>query len=436
MTTSVATDNLALQVTDLSKTYRVYNRPSDRLKEMILRRQRHEVVHALHPMSFNVKRGQCIGVVGANGAGKTTLLSLLTGTVAPTTGSIDIYGRISAILGLGVGMLATHSGRENIRHGLITRGIPAERHEELERQIIAFSELASAIDKPVQTYSSGMAMRLNFSIAHAVEPDILIVDEALAVGDARFIFKCQKKMREFLDRGKTLFFVSHNTTAVRELCTHALLLDKGKLLAQGEVSDVLQQYQLLYFREPPRSTPEKQSPASKPLGSGALELESVKTNLVDRAPGGVWQTPQGTDLQMEITIKTDEHIPAPAIGIDLRSGYGNSISGFSTVNHKLPLEPIQPGSFSLTIVMPLFVPAGMYRLELTLADLSTEQPRLLRIWEDLLLVNVKWSDYSISGVIDCGAEIQFRGQQYSMRQERTRRQGEKARRHEQAVGSG
>ena len=152
--------NLAIRVRDLSKAYRVYPRPFDRLKEMLLRRHCHEVVHALQPMSFDVHQGECVGVVGHNGAGKTTLLSLLTGTLAPTTGRIEVHGRVSSILGLGAGMMPTGTGRENIRHGLITRGIDPDRWEELEREIIAFSELADAIDKPVQTYSSGMAMRL------------------------------------------------------------------------------------------------------------------------------------------------------------------------------------------------------------------------------------------------------------------------------------
>src|SRR5690606_3291589 len=137
---------------------------------------------------------------------------------------------------------------------------------------------------------------------------------------------------------------------------------------------------------------------------------------------------QGTDLQIDVTLHTGERIEAPAIGIVLRTGYGDRVSGFSTVNHRGRLDPVEPGKFSFSATVPLFVPAGMYRVELVLADVSGEQPRLLRIWEELVLVNVQWADYSIPGVIDSGTEIQFRGERYSMRLERDRRQQDKSRR--------
>lgn len=418
---SPATD-LAIRVRDLSKSYRVYAKPFDRLKEMILRRPCHEVVQALHPLSFDIPRGQCVGVVGANGAGKTTLLSLLTGTLAPTTGTIEVFGRVSAILALGVGLMPMHSGRENIRHGLFARGIPAEQHEALEREIIAFSELWNVIDKPVRTYSSGMAMRLNFSIAHAVEPDILIVDEALAVGDAQFVFKCQKKMREFLDKGRTLFFVSHNTSAVRELCTSAILLDKGRMLLHGDVATVMRQYQMLYFGEGGKATakPKAIDATAKQFGDGSIEIVSMNVQGAEFT-GGTWQTAQGTDLTLRVVLETKEPIAAPAIGLLLTSGYGQRITGFSTVNHGEPLRSIEPGRFDFQFRIPLFVQAGIYKLELTIADVVGEQPKLLGIWDRLVPLNVQWADYKVNGLVDCGAAIEFDGKWYSMVAERERR---------------
>ncbi len=423
MSTPTPSD-LALRVSGLSKSYRVYDKPFDRLKEMILRRRCHENVVALHPLSFDVMRGQCVGVVGANGAGKTTLLSLLTGTLAPTTGSIEVYGRISAILGLGVGMLASHTGRENIRHGLITRGIPTERHEQLERDIIAFSELGPAIDHPVQTYSSGMAMRLNFSIAHAVEPDILIVDEALAVGDARFIFKCQKKMREFLDRGKTLFFVSHNISTVRELCNYGLLLEKGKLIATGDVPDVLRQYQLRYFGETAASKPTAPATAKAAgsrWGREDIDVKEIEVTGGDRLHGDQYSVLQGDELTVQVKMKVSRPIQSPAIGMVVVTGYGTRLTGFSTVNHGQPLSPIEPGEFEFTYRMPTLLEAGNYKLELIVADISVDPPALLGIWESLVLLKVTWNDYKIQGVVDCGAEIEFDGVKMSMQRERARR---------------
>jgi lipopolysaccharide transport system ATP-binding protein len=401
----------------------VYDRPFDRLKEMVLRRPCHQIVHALHPLSFDVLRGQCVGVVGANGAGKTTLLSLLTGTLAPSTGSIEVFGRVSAILGLGVGMLPTHTGRENIRHGLITRGIAPDLHEQLEREIIDFSELGAAIDHAVSTYSSGMAMRLNFSIAHAVEPDILIVDEALAVGDARFTFKCQKKMREFLDRGKTLFFVSHNLATVRELCDHGLLLDKGRLLCAGDVADVLRQYQLLYFGEAVAVRQAHNSRQQAQWGRDDIDIASVDVQGADATPDGTWAVAQGNPIELTVRVRVRQPVPWPGIGIIVTTGYGMRVSGFSTANHIDPLPPLPPGEFTFRYRMPTYLQAGDYRLELILADMSSAPPRLLGIWDSLLRLRVQWNDYLVQGLVDCGAEIELAGQWMSMDRERRRRLG-------------
>lgn len=413
--------NLAIRVHNLSKAYRVYARPFDRLKEMILRRPCHEMVHALQPMSFDVRQGECVGVVGHNGAGKTTLLSLLTGTLTPTTGTVEVYGRVSSILGLGAGMIPTDTGRDNIRHGLITRGIEPERWEELERAIIAFSELGDAIDKPVQTYSSGMAMRLNFSIAHAVEPDILIVDEALAVGDARFVFKCQKKMREFLDKGKTLFFVSHNVASVRELCTHALLLEKGSLVATGDVSAVLREYQLRYFNQKSEPTPKTvEGQKQDHWGRDDVRIESVQPIGADASPSGVWMIAQGKELLLDVQLRSDAAIPSPAIGIIVTSGYGNRITGFSTIGQ--PVSSISPGMFSFRYRMPTFMQPGTYKLELIIADTSGDEPRLVGIWDELMRLKIVWSDYKVQGLVDCGASIEYAGETFSMETERHRRE--------------
>lgn len=422
--------NLAIRVRNLSKAYRVYARPFDRLKEMILRRRCHAVVHALQDVSFDVRHGECVGVVGHNGAGKTTLLALLTGTVAPTTGTIEVWGRVSAILGLGVGMIPQQTGRQNIRDGLITRGVEPERWEELERQIIEFSELGDAIDKPVQTYSSGMAMRLNFSIAHAVEPDILIVDEALSVGDARFVFKCQKKMREFLDKGRTLFFVSHNLSSVRELCTRALLLEQGRLTASGDVSMVLREYQLRYFNERSRDRAEaprrEEVAGAQTWGRGEVRVVSTEVHGADQGPGGLWTIAQGRDLVVDVRLHTAQEIPTPAIGVILTSGYGNRITGFSTAGSHKPLDPVQPGEFAFRYRMPTFVQPGSYRLELIIADTSGDEPTLLGIWEELLRLKVVWNDYRVQGYTDCGASIEIGGTVFSMQAERELRNRERA----------
>lgn len=238
----------AIEADALSKSYRVYLEPVDRLKEMVTRRSCHQLVEALKGVSFQVPYGETLGIIGENGSGKSTLLKILAGTTRPTAGSLKKNGRIAALLELGSGFHPEFSGRKNIHLNAALLGLNEKEIREKEPEIIEFSELQQVIDRPVKTYSSGMYMRLAFSIAVSVDPDILIIDEALSVGDQYFQQKCIERMTRIKDSGKTFLFCSHSMYLVAELCKKSIWLHQGKLRDYGESADVVGAY-LAYLEE-------------------------------------------------------------------------------------------------------------------------------------------------------------------------------------------
>jgi lipopolysaccharide transport system ATP-binding protein len=235
-------DNI-IQASGLGKAYGAYRSSWQRLKSLFLGPPNIADQWALREVSFGLERGQCLGLVGDNGAGKSTLLKLITGTLRPSAGSLSRSGRLTAILELGAGFHPEFTGRENLYFGGALIGIAEARMRELEAEIIAFSELAAAIDRPVKTYSSGMVVRLAFALITAVEPDILIIDEALAVGDQHFQRKCVERIEAFRKNGCTILFCSHSLYHVRQLCDVALWLDAGRARVFGPTELVLASYE-------------------------------------------------------------------------------------------------------------------------------------------------------------------------------------------------
>lgn len=233
----------SISVENVSKDFRMYDRPQDRLLELLLRKPRHKNFHVLQDISFSVLKGSSLGIIGDNGAGKSTLMKLLVGTLQPSSGNIAIKGQVAALLELGAGFHPEFTGRRNIYLNAALLGVPDANIAEIEKQIIEFSELGDFIDRPVKTYSSGMYVRLAFSIATMVNPDVLVIDEALSVGDIAFQKKCVERMNEFRKQKKTMIFCSHSMYHVQELCDTAIWLEKGRIREIGESHHVVAMYE-------------------------------------------------------------------------------------------------------------------------------------------------------------------------------------------------
>lgn len=233
-----------IKVNNVSKTYKMYSQPTDRLKEALSlgEKKYHQDFFALNNVSFTLSKGENVGIIGKNGSGKSTLLKIITGIIQPSTGTVEVLGRVSAILELGSGFNPEYTGIENIyTYGLIV-GIPKKEMDTRIENIISFADLGDFINQPVKTYSSGMYARLAFSVAINIDPDILIVDEALSVGDMGFQHKCMNKMKELIEQGATVIFVSHDTFAIKSLCNRCIYLENGNVKADGNAVEVTDLY--------------------------------------------------------------------------------------------------------------------------------------------------------------------------------------------------
>lgn len=240
--------DIAIQIEGVSKTYWMYRRPLDRLKQALFpRRHYHAEVQAVKPLTLTIKKGETVGLVGRNGSGKSTLLQMVCGTLQPSSGTIKTNGRISALLELGAGFDPELSGRENVFLNASILGLSLPEIRERYDDIVEFSGIGEAIHQPIKTYSSGMTVRLAFAVAVATDPDILVVDEALAVGDEAFQRKCFARIREIQQRGGTILVVSHSAGMITELCNRAVLMEQGEMKAEGKPKTILNLYHKLIY---------------------------------------------------------------------------------------------------------------------------------------------------------------------------------------------
>lgn len=237
-------DNTIISVENVVKTYKLYNQNSDRLKEVIfpIKKKRHREFKALNGITFKVKKGEIVGVIGKNGSGKSTLLKLITGVLTPTMGSVIVNGKVSALLELGAGFNPEYTGMENIYLNGTVMGYTNEEMDMRIEKILSFADIGDFVHQPVKTYSSGMFARLAFAVAINVEPEILIIDEALSVGDAAFQAKCMKKMRDLMELGCTILFVSHDSGAIKSLCSRVIYIENGIIKHDGEAGTVTDIY--------------------------------------------------------------------------------------------------------------------------------------------------------------------------------------------------
>lgn len=252
------TTPIAVRFEHVTKTYKLYKSDRHRLLSALTSRVKCDEVNASNDLSFVVHRGESIALLGDNGAGKSTALKMITGVCFPTTGKIEVHGRVSALLELGAGFDMRLTGRENVRLRGQILGLTSEEIDELEPKVIAFSELGKYIDQPMRTYSSGMRARLGFAVASSIKPDILVVDEALAVGDRRFSLKCRRRVRTIMkDDNVTVLFVTHSTRLARSFCQTGVVLEHGHAVYEGSIDDAVKFYEHEDDERPQKRPPKK-----------------------------------------------------------------------------------------------------------------------------------------------------------------------------------
>lgn len=328
---------LAISLKNVSKCFKRYHRPVDRLKEILLPgKSRAEAFWAVQDINFDVSRGETVGVVGQNGAGKSTLLQIITKTLTPTTGEVNVNGRISALLELGSGFNPEFTGRQNVFFNGRILGLTQAEIEAKFDTIAAFADIGDFIDQPVKTYSSGMFVRLAFGVAVNTEPDILIVDEALAVGDVFFQQKCYERLRQLRESGVTLLFVSHDSSAVCKLCDRAILMEHGKIIFDALPRQVVDLYQAKFIQQQdiveveelaeiavPANETSNETGSEVALQSEAVSIEFVR--FLDEDEQEIFTIVSDRSLQLSIGVLFKENFNDPHVGFKIRTRTGEVV---------------------------------------------------------------------------------------------------------------
>lgn len=310
----MSSDAVVVEAAGVSKFYQVYEAPHDRLKQFLFGRNRkfYREFWALHPVSFSLKRGECVGFIGRNGSGKSTLLQILAGTLRPSGGDFTVRGRVAALLELGAGFNPEFSGRENVFLNAAILGLSRDEIERRFDRIVEFSEIGDFIDQPVKTYSSGMYVRLAFSVAIHVDPEVLIVDEALSVGDAAFQYKCMRKIEALQAEGMSILFVTHDTYAVKNLCSRAGWLHEGRLVSLGDAATVVDQYNDFLRSKmtvAEKVKPQQESESARPAAEGEVHGRLVKAELLDARGVSAEEFLTGSDLRVRISYEMFRDAP-------------------------------------------------------------------------------------------------------------------------------
>ena len=373
----MSSEDIAIRVSNLGKCYQIYDAPRDRLKQFVVpplqrligqsHKQYFREFWALKDVSFEVRKGETIGVIGRNSSGKSTLLQLICGTLNETTGSIQTNGRVAALLELGAGFNPEFTGRENVYMSGALLGLSKKEIDERFDDILAFADIGDFIGQPVKTYSSGMFVRLAFSINVASDPDVMIVDEALAVGDMRFQQKCYRKLQKFRDDGHSVLFVSHDLSAVKLFCNTTIWLEQGQVKRSGIPNDVAKEYIsfMAYGLESETSRPENileegfvNDTASLPkikwestvqcesFGEGGATI--LATAFYSKALGEPIVIFEGGEtVCYYVKIKADRIINFPIIGFTLNDDHGVNLLGYNSHSLGIKLEPFEAGEVKI-----------------------------------------------------------------------------------------
>ena len=398
-----------IRVENLNKIFKLYRSPAYRLKEILFRRVYHQPFKALKNVSFRVEQGQTLGIVGQNGAGKSTLLKILTGVMLPDSGTVLLGGKITGLLELGTGFQFDLTGLQNIYFNGALLGMSKSEISQKLEQIIDFCELGNFINEPIQTYSSGMVMRLAFAIAIHAEPQVFVVDEALSVGDAYFQQKCLKKIEEFRDDGGAIVFVSHDLNAVKILCDRALLLDQGRIMEEGNPEKVINTYNFLLAKKVKGDEVYLRHVSDKGKDYGNLKVTIPHIKLCNSQGEEAEVIICGERLTIEIGLQAHEAVDGITVGILLRDKFGQDIFGTNTYHLNIPLSLGAGKSCLLRYILhELNIGPGKYTLTVAAHKSATHLQECYQ-WTDLVRAFevVSNQDFQFIGLSRLKTEVQI-----------------------------
>lgn len=375
-----------IEIKNISKIYNLYNKPSDRLKEALFARQsRHTEFAALNDVSFNVNKGEILGIIGKNGSGKSTILKIITSVLTPTSGECIVKGKIAALLELGAGFNMEYTGIENIYLNGQMIGFSKEEMDKKLQDIIDFADIGEHIYQPVKTYSSGMFARLAFSVAISVDPDILIVDEALSVGDVFFQNKCYRRFEEFRERGKTILFVTHDMGSVIRYCNRCVLLNAGKKVAEGKPQEMVDLYKRIMvgqWNENEESSDEASSIQSSNVKNDQLWKDQISTNpdievygdgRADIIDFGIFSDTgdignnvyKGDYYSVKMKVRINEDNLNPIFAFKLRDIKGTELTGTNTMLEDIDTSQCKKGDIvTITFRQKQYLQPGQYLVSL------------------------------------------------------------------------
>lgn len=414
----------AIEIKDLVKGYKLYDKPRDRVKDAfgLGGKQSYKLHYALNGVSLCIHRGETVGIIGTNGSGKSTILKIITGVLNPTAGEVAVNGRISALLELGAGFNQEYNGIENVYLNGTMMGFSDREIDEKLPAILEFADIGDYVKQPVKTYSSGMFVRLAFAVAINIEPEILIVDEALSVGDVFFQAKCYHKFEEFKKMGKTIVFVSHDLSVISKYCDRVFLLNKGQLLGEGAPKEMIDAYKqvLVGQYEIPgnqehvefledvkrkRAAGEGRETAAAGVNPEALEYGTGQARIVEyylTDDRGIRTTAviKGSVFTLHMRVRFLEHVPAPIFAFTFKNVMGTEITGTNSMVEKAFLESAEPGQVKdITFTQKMSLQGGEYLLSLGVTGYNGDAFEVYHRLYDALDVTVV-SDKNTVGYYD------------------------------------
>ncbi len=415
--------NVAIEVRDVKKIYKLYDKPQDRMKEAFGfgKKKIHKLHYALNGVSLNIYRGETVGIIGTNGSGKSTILKIITGVLNPTQGQVQVNGRISALLELGAGFNMEYNGIENVYLNGTMMGFSEKEIDEKLPGILEFADIGDYVYQPVKTYSSGMFVRLAFAVAINIDPEILIVDEALSVGDVFFQAKCYHKFEEFKEMGKTIVFVSHDLSSISKYCDRVFLLNKGNLLGEGSPKKMIDAYkrvlvgqyeaveknQELLEDDDVRRAAQAASRGENPhlLEYGTKQAEIVEYYITDDQGVRTTAVIKGTTFTLHMKVKFRDAIPAPIFAFSFKNVTGTEITGTNSMIEKSFLDSVEAGAVKeVSFTQKMSLQGGEYLLSLGVTGYNKDVFEVYHRLYDALNVTVV-SDKNTVGFYDMDSKV-------------------------------